>query len=153
MLYVQTIFLGGMPHHYRTVSISVKTCVCGSYMDKTSISLPIALCYAISGFLFRYNIDAILFQPLLNINMISWIISYPTACYKLSFFRLLATIEMDFPIQFCLQVWNRNANTSNLFERTSKTEVDDHLLAMRLLLIWYSNSILCGRRDGWIIIW
>ena len=122
MLYVQTIFLGGMPHHYRAVSISVKTWAYGSYMDKTSILLPIALCCAISGFLFWYNIDAI-FQPLLNINMISLIISYPKACYKLSFFHLLATIEIDFPIQFCLQVWNRNANTSNLFKRTSKREL------------------------------
>ena len=66
-----------------------------------------------------------------------------------SFFRLLARMEMDFPMQFCLQIWNRNANTSKLLERTSKREVRP----LCACFSYDSNSILCGHRDGWIIIW
>ena len=69
--------------------------------------------------------------------------------YTDGFFRFLAEIQENFPVQFCLQVWNKNTSTSKLLERTGKKEV-------RPLCACFSHdssSILCGHKDGWIIIW
>ena len=56
---------------------------------------------------------------------------------------------MNFPMNFCLQVWNRNSKTPKLLEQTSKREI-------RPLCACFSHdnsSILCGHKDGWVIIW
>ena len=69
--------------------------------------------------------------------------------YTDGFFRFLAEIQNDFPVQFCLKVWNKNTTISKLLEQTRKKEV-------RPLCACFSHdstSILCGHRDGWIIIW
>lgn len=69
--------------------------------------------------------------------------------YTDGLFRLLAEIQMDYPIQFCLQVWNRDTTVSKLLERTKNREV-------RPLCACFShdsNSILCGHKNGWIVIW
>ena len=61
--------------------------------------------------------------------------------------RLLA--EMQVSVEFHLQVWYRDLGTSKLLERTSKREI-------RPLCACFSHdsgSILCGHKDGWIIIW
>ena len=63
--------------------------------------------------------------------------------------RFLVELQMNFPVQFCLQVWNRNLTTPKLLERTSKREI-------RPLCACFSHdssSVLCGHKDGWIIIW
>lgn len=88
------------------------------------------------------NINACVFSPNEK-YILGW--SYYTDGY----FRLLAEIQLDIPLQFCLKVWNRNTANSKLLERTGKREV-------RPLCACFShdsNSILCGHRDGWIIIW
>ena len=69
--------------------------------------------------------------------------------YTDGFFRLLAEIQMGYPEQFCVQVWNRNAATSKLLERTGRKEVRPFCGCFS----HDSSSVLCGHRDGWIIIW
>ena len=64
-------------------------------------------------------------------------------------FCLLADIDYVYATEFYLKVWDRDLATSKLLERTSKKEV-------RPLCACFSHdsgSILCGHRDGWIIIW
>jgi len=69
--------------------------------------------------------------------------------YLDGFFHLLAEIQMAFPVEFCLQVWNRDTSTSKLLERTGKREVRP----LCACFSYDSNSVLCGHQDGWIIIW
>lgn len=70
--------------------------------------------------------------------------------YSDGLLNLLADLgHMNFPMQFCLEVWDRNLNTPKLLERTSKKEI-------RPLCACFSHdnsSVLCGHKDGWIIIW
>ena len=56
---------------------------------------------------------------------------------------------MGYPEQFCVQVWNRNAATSKLLEHTGRKEVHPFCGC----ILHDSSSVLCGHRDGWIIIW
>ena len=52
-------------------------------------------------------------------------------------------------MQFCVQVWNRKENTSKLLEWKSKKEVRP----LCACFSYDSSSILCGHKDGWIVIW
>ena len=88
------------------------------------------------------NITACIFSPNKK-YILGW--SY----YGDSFFRVMATFEMDCPMQFCLQVWNRKGNTSKLLEQKSKKEVRP----LCACFSYDSSSIMCSHKDGWIVIW
>ena len=69
--------------------------------------------------------------------------------YSDGLLNLYAEVMGSFSTYFCLQVWNRNSKTPKLLERTSKIDI-------RPLCACFSHdssSIMCGHKDGWIIIW
>jgi len=69
--------------------------------------------------------------------------------YMDGYFQLLAEIQMDLQMIFCVKVWRRDKSFTKLLERTSNR-------AIRPLCACFSHdsaSVVCGHRNGWIVIW
>lgn len=69
--------------------------------------------------------------------------------YVDGYFRLMAEIQVDLQMMFCVQVWKRDKSFTKLLERTSNK-------AVRPLCACFTHDsarVICGHKNGWIVIW
>ena len=69
--------------------------------------------------------------------------------YSDGLFRIFSEIGMNFPVKFTVQIWNRKTFTSKTLELTGRKEVRPTCACFS----HDSAQIVCGHRDGWIILW